>query len=157
MRRQKENSRELTELKARVMEWRKRGGGGRGGRIPEELWQEAVQRARVDGCYATAKALRFNYERLKERCVRAADGGAKDPARSAGGEGKPVLARSKPRGGGVAPAAAGDFIALPLTPRQAPRQCLIEIAGRHGDRMRVEVMGEVDVVAVCQSFWRRAS
>jgi hypothetical protein len=143
------------------MEWRKREGGGRGARIPEELWQEAVRLARVDGLYVTAQTLRFNYERLKERSG-GADGGAKNPAPAVvgGGEkkrGQLVLSGGKRRGEEVAQSAAGDFIALEMMPRRAASQCLVELAGRHGDRMRIEVVGEVDVAALCQRFWSRAS
>ena len=63
----RKNSRESMAVQRRVEAWRRRGGGGRGSRIPEELWNEAVA-----GVHATARALRFNYERLKERAGQSA-------------------------------------------------------------------------------------
>ena len=66
MRQQKIRSQELVELCARMSKWRQEGGGGRGSRIPEELWQEALGVARIDGLHATAQAARLNYERLKQ-------------------------------------------------------------------------------------------
>ena len=68
----RKNSRELMAVQRRVEAWRRRGGGGRGSRIPEELWNEAVEVAQVAGVHATARALRFNYERLKERAGQSA-------------------------------------------------------------------------------------
>ena len=40
-------------------------GRRRGGRIPEELWQAAAERARHDGLSATAARLRLSYYDLK--------------------------------------------------------------------------------------------
>jgi len=39
--------------------------------MPEELWQEAVEVARVEGVYATSRVLRIDYCRLKERLASA--------------------------------------------------------------------------------------
>ena len=55
--------RELVALQQRVEAWRGRS-GGRGRRIPEGLWREAVRMVRSAGLHATARALRFNYEGL---------------------------------------------------------------------------------------------
>lgn len=46
--------------------WRGRH-GGRGRRIPERLWAEAVEVARREGVEATARALRLDQQRLKDR------------------------------------------------------------------------------------------
>ena len=61
---------ELMALRQRVDGWR-RNGGGRGSRIPEELWTSAVDVARDAGLYATARTLHFNYEGLKKRAQAA--------------------------------------------------------------------------------------
>lgn len=58
-------SRELRALQKRVESWR-RVGGGKGSRIPEGIWEEAVVLSRSEGVWATSRALRFNYERLKK-------------------------------------------------------------------------------------------
>lgn len=39
-----------------------------GTQIPEELWDQAVMAARVHGLTTTAKRLRLNQTRLKQRC-----------------------------------------------------------------------------------------
>jgi hypothetical protein len=61
---------------------------------------------------------------------------------------------------GDAEVAAGSnsrFIAVRM-PAVAPasRTC-IEVVGRHGDRMRVEVAGDIDVIGLAQAFWGRQS
>jgi hypothetical protein len=127
MRRKKAESVQLTELRARVSEWRARA-GGRGSRIPEDLWQEAIRVARVEGLYATAQATSFSYERLKERSEKAQ--GSVESSR---------------------------FVAVQLSPSRPGQQTTIELVGRRGGRMRVEVTGDVDVASVLETFWRRAS
>jgi len=75
-----EQTRKLMVLRRRVEGWR-RDGGGRGSRIPEVLWNEAVAIARQAGLYATARALRFNYEGLKKRAAKS--GGKKNGNKAA--------------------------------------------------------------------------
>ncbi len=61
-------TRKLIALQRRVEGWR-RDGGGRGSRIPQEMWVAAVAVSQTAGLYATARALRFNYENLKKRAL----------------------------------------------------------------------------------------
>src|SRR5580700_4056843 len=61
---------QLEALHRRVEHWRAHRDGGRS-MIPEDLWNAAVEVARVAGVHATSKALRFNYYSLKDRLVRA--------------------------------------------------------------------------------------
>ena len=170
MRHQKTRSRELLELCARMSQWRKKDGGGRGSRITEELWQEALGAARIDGLYATAKAARLNYDRLKERS-RAAD---KDKAPAAGvGEKhharvvrtsrkKQDLLAGTSGSRRIDPAHVGDqggprFVALQMAQLPTARLTTIELMGQNGDRMRVEVSGALDVVDLVQTLWSRPS
>lgn len=159
---------ELRALRERVAAWRKQG-GGRGSRIPEPLWDEAVRVARTSGLHATAQATRFNYERLKERSGKA-DGSGADTAPvdvRAGAEQRAdlVVEGSKKRAvaagnGGTRGAGVADgarFVALQMAPGRAGSQTMIELVGRDGERMRVEVTGEVDVVGLVQTFWSRQS
>ena len=163
-------SRELGALRERVAAWRKQG-GGRGSRIPEALWDEAVRVARDAGLYATARAARFNYERLKARSGKA-DGRGADTAITAVSTGAEqraalVLAHGKRHAATATAhrvaargARVGDgarFLALPVAPVHAGRQTIIELHGRRGERMRVDVTGDVDVAAVVPAFWRRPS
>ena len=138
MRREQANgagSRELAELSTRVQKWREREGGGRGSRIPEELWLEAIRVVRIAGLYATAQAAHFNYQRLKER----SEGGAASDGAEDVGDGN------------------SRFIALRMAPPSAAAKTTIEVWGRQGDRMRVDVTGETDVAALLQTFWGRPS
>jgi len=64
---------DLEELVKRVAEWRQEE-GGRGSRIPDGLWQDAVRASRAVGVWATAKALHFNYQALRRRADEAAVG-----------------------------------------------------------------------------------
>lgn len=119
----------------RVAQWRElHGGNGRGSQIPAELWQEAVEVARVEGVWTTARALRFKYERLKAR-VDSARPGAK---RLGGGHGQPA------------------FVELGMAEWSSGGKAVVELVSRHGDRMRIEANGaSLDVAAVAQTFWSR--
>lgn len=67
----------MEEAERAFREWRRRRGGGAGGagkEIPDELWVQAVEVARVHGLTRTASRLRLNQTRLKHRCESAARG-----------------------------------------------------------------------------------
>ena len=169
MEQKKPESQELTELCARVDRWRS-GGGGRGSRIPEELWQEAVRVAGIDGLYATAKATRIKYDALKERCAQGSPAPAgvagqpqRSPAVAVRGT-KRVPPTSTGRSKGLAPAADAEvsqvgarFVTLQVATPPPNSQMTIELVGRQGDRMRVECAGPVDVVGLVQTWWSRSS
>lgn len=126
-------SRELVAARQRIEYWRKRH-GGRGSRIPEELWSEAVGLARVAGLYATARALRLNYERLKARATRVAGR-------------EPVAGRQE-----------SAFVELGMGQLCGSRT-VVELLGPGGERMRIDVTGAstLDVVGLSQTFWSRQS
>lgn len=140
----------LIELCEGVRQWRKREGGGRGKRVPKELWEQAIVVARVEGLHSTARATRLNYDRLKQRISDA------DEAVRALGAGK--AERATARAGGHrarqrTPEAAGArFIALQVAPGRAGHPTTIELVGRHGHQMRIEVQGEVDLSGLVQAF-----
>lgn len=166
---QKIRSRKLSELCEHMSQWRKKG-GGRGTRIPEELWHEALEVARLEGTYATARAARLNYDRLKERSRVAAP--TQVPA-AAGAENlrdqgvrartkKQALVAGRDGSGRIGPADAGApggarFVALQVPPSLPARHSTIELWGHNGDRMRVEVEGALDVAGLAQTFWCRLS
>lgn len=136
-------SRELATVQRRVEHWRK-GHGGRGSRIPEELWQAAVGAAEVSGVYATSRALRFNYERLKTRLVQAESGSSAcgTPVESAG-----------PADG----THGSGFVALEMG-SVLTGKTVIELVGRGGERMRIDITGSaVDLVGLAQTFWSQQS
>jgi hypothetical protein len=133
----------LEALRDRVEHWRTQRDGGRS-RVPEVLWEAAVEVARDEGVHATSKALRFNYYSLKARLVRA--GGV-------------ALARRER-------ARDATFVEVQMPPRPslpAPRglaakdKTVVELLGSGGARMRIDVTGtsRVDVVGLAQAFWSR--
>jgi hypothetical protein len=148
----------LVELCECVEAWRSREGGGPGRRVPEELWEQAVRVARVDGLTATARATHLNYERLKQR--------SKAQSKAAGVEVGAVAVRAATRVGSKPNAnvhgrvpkretgceEGARFVALQVAPRPAGKQTTIELTGRHGERMRVEVQGEIDVSSLVHAF-----
>ena len=133
---------QLQALRGRVAHWRAHRDGGRS-MVPEDLWNAAVEVARVAGVHATSKALRFNYYSLRDRLVRA------DSA---------ALTRRKPDGD-----ATFVEVQMPSLPSLAPRQevvndkTVVELVGTGGARMRIDVTGtsRVDVVGLAQAFWSR--
>jgi len=127
-------SKRLSTALRRVEQWRAlQGGSGRGSRIPEKLWNAAVKVARVEGLYATARTLRFDYERLKERVKRAP--GAKGQEVSDG---------------------KAAFVELGMDTLSGGGKAVVELMSRHGDRMRIEITGaSIDVASLTQTFWSR--
>ena len=128
----------LGGLCERVERWRAQRSGGGGGRVPEELWDAAVEVARVEGVHATAKRLRFNYQSLKDRLDRG--------KHEASGETKAEMT----------PFVEVEIPALGSTNRDG--KTVVELVGRRGERMRIDVTGAstVDVVGLAQAFWSHA-
>ena len=131
---------QLKALRDRVEHWRKHRDGGRS-MVPEDLWNSAVEVARVAGIHATSKALRFNYYSLKDRLVLA-DSAAPNQKKTDRG-------------------ATFVEVQMPLLPSPTPRgsaaggQTIVELVGTGGVRMRVDITGtsNVDVVGLAQAFW----
>ncbi len=127
----------LEILCERVGRWRAQRSGGGGGRVPEELWDAAVEVARVEGVHATAKALRFNDRNLRARLDRATP---------------------KPEGSGAKKAEITPFVEVEMPSLGSPDRdgkTIVELVGRRGERMRIDVTGTstVDVVGLAQAFW----
>ena len=57
--------RELAVVRRRLEAWRRQGGKGR--RIPAEIWRQATELAAVHGVSRIAQALRLNYDGLRDR------------------------------------------------------------------------------------------
>jgi hypothetical protein len=81
-------------------------------KLPEVLWQAAVELARQHGVYAVAHPLRLDYIRLKQRL-----GGT---------------ARRPPKGNKPA------FIELSGRPSAALPECVIEFESARGGKMRIQ-------------------
>lgn len=138
---------QLMQLQARVAHWRKNRKSARS-RIPQELWDEAVAVARVDGVHATAKALRLNYYDLKKRFEQ------RQAKTSSGVELSTVSDEGTEQ-------SATQFVQLQLQSSDVGRDqpVVVELTGRGGDRMRIETRdgAGLDVVGMVQAFWSRAS
>lgn len=148
----KEFSTELSALAAKMDDWRR--GREKRTRIPEGLWDEAIQVAKQAGLWATAKATRIHYPDLKERVAkvqaRRADG---RPARARGADGQG--GRGRANGTGLVGPAA--FVELPRAAMSPATKTVVEFEGKGGDRMRIEVSGGVDLAELARAFLVRDS
>jgi hypothetical protein len=84
----------------------------RGKRLPDSVWQSAVELAREHGVYCVARHLRLNYAGLKNRL-----GGV-----------------SQRRGKARKPA----FVELIATPAAMQGECLIEFESMRGGKVRIQ-------------------
>jgi hypothetical protein len=164
---ERRTSTELKDLVGRVAAWRGES-GGRGSRIPEGLWKAAVEVAQVEGVWATAKALRFNYEGLKVRARQDGGGLAVERVRRSGGAKRAAVAVTNDLDRGASRAAetrarrtevpssgsaGAQFIALDMGHLGGAGRTVIDLVGRNGERMRLDVAGGVDVAGLVQTFW----
>ena len=133
---QKQISRQLGDVQQRIERWRKRG-GGRGARMPEELWQAATNVAGNEGVYAVSSVLRLDHSRLKARVAS-----AEDTSASATNESADVA-----------------FVEFGTSQIYGGCKTVIELEGRAGDRMRVEIEGKsaVDIAGLAQAFLSQQS
>jgi hypothetical protein len=99
--------------------------------VPEELWAEAVEVARVEGVGTTARALRLNRSRLEsrmamERVVEV------DPA-------------------------SGRFVELDAGRLGLSSRTVVRFHGRDGERLEVELGAgtAIDLATLAAAFWRR--
>ena len=132
----KPRSTRLAQMFERVERWRASRESLRS-RVPEELWSQAVEVARVDGVWATSKALRFNYCNLQRRLASA----------------------PKARGASIEPVAT-EFVEIPrsaiATLPSADAKVIVELVGPRNDRMRIEADPRaLDVAALVRAFWSR--
>jgi hypothetical protein len=154
-------SRELEALCTQLAQWRKDGGGGRGKRIPEAVWQQAAAVARVDGIHATARAGRLNVERLKAMvaAMSAPARAESEPAKVLSAPHRPspregaALARGKKQP--LAKPQGAQFVSVQMSPVAPRRAMTIELTSRSGDRMRIESTDAIDLAVVVQSFWSK--
>lgn len=145
-------SAELKDLGGRVAEWREEY-GGRGSRIPDELWKAAAGVARIEGVWRTARALRFNYEALRDRVRQGGSGGVVvEGPRKIDGKAATRAGRAEVPGSG---STGARFIALELGQLGGADRTVIDLVGRQGDRMRVDVAGAVDLAGLVGAFWGR--
>ena len=102
------------------------------GRIPDSLWNLAVELAREHGLSRTATALKLGYYDLKKQVTERTD-----------------LTQPGPRG-----MAAETFVELNPAALAMPCQCTIEFEKPCGSRLRIEIQGNMpDVEALGRTFW----
>lgn len=119
---------DLLEVSQRLEQWRREQPPR--SRLPESIWEAALEMARRHGLHRTAKVLRMDYMRLKKRL----------PAVTVGSEG---LARAAKPGflEWLAPAATG------------PAECVVEWESARG-RMRVAMKGVTPDWTSLPRAWR---
>ncbi|SRR5712692_7670689 len=115
---------DLLQLSQRLEEWRSANPPRT--RLPEPMWDAAVEMAQRHGLHCTTKALRMDYTRLKKRL----------PAST-----------QPPRP--VAPA----FLELLASPKTGPVECVVELESV-GGRMRVSMKGAALDWASLLHAWR---
>jgi len=115
---------ELTELRDRLEEWRK--SGGRGRRIPEDLWMEAERFARRHGLHVVSRTLRLDYYSLKRRLVT-------------------TLPAERPQ-------STPAFVEVSVGQLVSASGCTVEIARPDGAHLSIRVPGDVDLAALTTAF-----
>ena len=118
---------DLLQLSQRLEEWR--GANPPRTRLPESIWEAAVEMAQRHGLHCTTKALRMDCTRLKKRLPA----GTQPP-------------RSTP------PA----FLELLASPTTGPAECVVELESA-GGRMRVTMKGAALDWASLLHAWRGAA
>ena len=105
------------------------------GRIPEALWQAAVGLCQEHSICGVSRALRLNYNGLKNRVSKARDGR--------------LTVGQRPDFG---------FVKLDVGGAIGSSECLVEMEAPNGARMRMSFKGslrDVDPVDLSQVFWRQ--
>ena len=118
---------EIEATRMKFEKWRRRRTGRE--RIPESLWSEAVELARRYGTWPAARALRLDYNKLKQLAV-------------AGNERRAL--NSSPR---------TTFVEV-IPPGPEVSSCVVEMENGRGARMRIEWKGAAaDLTALSRTFW----
>ena len=113
---------EIGEARLQFENWRRE--RKRGQRIPENLWETAVELAKQHGVWPTARVLHLDHNRLKRR-VRNGERGEN----------------------------SGAFVEL-ISQQAMLCTCTVEMEDARGARMRIELKGAAtDVTALSRTFW----
>jgi hypothetical protein len=118
----------LGQTRRRITRWRETR-MHRGAPMPAALWAAAVALARQHGLYTTARTLHVDYGALKKRLNATGAGRGPSPT----------------------------FVELPAARPTGLGPCVIDLEGRRGRRLRIEVTGVTvaDLVTLTQVAWGR--
>ena len=122
----------LEEVRDRFETWRK--SNKVRSRIPDALWQAAVELCKDHSILRVSKALRLNYNDLKDRVQ-----GMKKSAE---------------------PSSEGchDFVELDFKGSIFPSECVLEMEAANGAKMKVHFRGQhrdFDLEELARAFWRQ--
>ena len=115
----------LNRVRRLFTRWRA-GEGGRGRRIPADLWAAAGKVAEAEGVYWVSQVLRLDYTRLKQWVANSPSAQESDVA----------------------------FVELPSAPVGRGSEAVIELQRGDGARMRMEISGrpQLDVAALVKAM-----
>ena len=122
----------LEEVRCRFETWRSR--KETGSRIPNGLWQAAVEQCQAHSILEVSRALRLNYNDLKERVH----------------ESKKM---SLPSTDGCV-----EFVKLDFEGQSRPPECIIEMEAANGAKLRMHFLGQqktIDPVDLTRAFLRQ--
>jgi hypothetical protein len=122
----------LEDVQCRFETWRSR--KKTGSRIPHDLWQAAVEQCQTHSILEVSRALRLNYNDLKDRV----------------NESKKVSLPS--------PDGCVEFVKLDFEGQARPPECIIEMEAANGAKLRVYFLGQqkpVDPVDLTRAFLRQ--
>ena len=149
MRKREGVSSELEELGGRFEQWRKSQVGRR--RLPEELWAAAVAMAGQQGVYQTSRVLRLDYANLKRRMEATSGTQSSSLAKSEEGHSrlkrrsKAAITPKRMRSGrslkraSSVKKATGSTAFVELLAESIAADCLIDLDGAGGSRMRIRM------------------
>jgi len=125
---------DLIGVGRRLERWR-RAHGGRGRRIPAQLWAAAVDVARVEGVEAAAHGLRMSRAGLQRRLAAA-------------GDASETQALDAVRGG---------FVEIDTGVLRVAARAVVQLHSRDGEQLRVELyeVDSFDVAALARVFLSR--
>jgi hypothetical protein len=131
----------LADVRRRFELWRR--SRKVGSRIPEALWDAAVNTAKRHGVAQTARALRVDYYTLKSR-LEGKPGKRVEAASSLAASEEPV---------------AATFLELPTPARTTLPECILELEDAEGCKMRIHLKGieAPDLSALSRSLWEIGS
>ena len=109
--------------------------------------------AKIEGVCAIAKKLRLNYMALRDRVRQGGGTGVviKEPKKNDGSAATRARRIKEPADG----SARARFVEFELGELGGAGRTVIDLLGRHGDRMRIDVAGVVDLAGLVQTFWSR--